>query len=289
MAKVRLSLTFYGARAEKHRVSAARVADVIKNLNEDLTEACQMTRRRSIGAPVECYLYLVGHARASSLSLRLEGESLHSTAIAVASRKYIEGLSDLKKFAGNGFVPPGMSVDMLERVRRNCGPIAEEYEGIRLEIMGVRRPVRVMLDKELRLTLERKISQIAKVAEKPKVHSVQYYDVEGLMYALEDENYDDPNASVTVKVDAGEHSNWVCRVKRSLLPGDLASHWRERVQVRGTAKFSQRKQEMEVEQVKLLGRHGSLTEAVKKFIATNEALWQGEDTTAYMDEIRERR
>jgi hypothetical protein len=121
--------------------------------------------------------------------------------------------------------------------------------------------------------------------EIPIIHG---HTITGVMYGLEDQNYDDPAANVMIEVDPGIGRRWTCYVPREIIPTDLAEHWTERVSVHGTATFRPRKPEMTVDKLQLLGLELDIDEAVDRFIKTNQEVWQGENTDRYMDFIRER-
>lgn len=289
MARVRFALTFYGGKAEEHKVSAARLAEVIRDVSEDLKEAYQAIVQSKGMAPGQFELYVVARPKATSFSLRLETETANERLVGTVSRDYIDSLAELREeLGGNGRLPGGLTLGMLERAKRYCGPIDGEYEGIKLAVVGPKKSHCVVFDKDLRIAIERKSSILHKVAER-ELRIIEHYEVEGVMYGLEDEAYEDPTASVIVKIDTGEHSNWLCRIKRSLLPDDLSAHWKERVRILGTARITQRKREIEASQITPLGQLDGVISAAQRFIKENESLWQGQDLVAYMDRVRERR
>lgn len=284
MARVRLTVTFFGSRADRHRISALTLSEVVRDLVQDISDVCQSAAQQRRIDPVECRLYTVGQPKASTVTLEFEVESTNGRLIGAASRSYVRGLDQIRQQPGSKRLPANLTLPILERTRRHCGPVDGEYEGIKISVVGPRKLTTAYLDKDLKASLEKQISSVRQAVEKT-ARAVEHYQVEGLLYAIEDEKYDDPNASVTVKIDTGEHENWICRITREVLPDDLSLHWKKRVRITGTVR-QPRRREIEASKITFLGRPKDLMAAVDRFIEENEALWQGEDLTVYMDEIR---
>jgi len=144
--------------------------------------------------------------------------------------------------------------------------------------------IAIIFDQKLKLATERKLVALSS----PSTSVIHGYSLYGVLYGLENQNYDDPSARVTVEVDPGDGTRWMCSVDKELLPSPLEAVWTKRVAVHGTATFRQRKPLMDVERIEILGDKPDIDVALENFIAVNQATWEGEDLTDYMNLVRER-
>ena len=140
-------------------------------------------------------------------------------------------------------------------------------------------------DYKLRAVAQRKLAELPTLGGATTIYG---HTVTGIMYGLEDQNYSDPLASITVEVDPGAGKRWMCRIPKEKIPDDLADHWKERVMVHGIATFKPRKPEIEVDDIRFLGPALDPDEALEHFIKVNQGVWQGVGVNEYLDYVRER-
>src|SRR5436305_383228 len=113
MQQLRFALTFSGGKAERHRVSARRIAEVIQGISDDILDVCRIISHDDIEIDwnviaQSCRLYIVGSPRPSSLSLSFETDPADIKWPVEAGRIYVSGLYQLP-IEDNGDLPPGIN------------------------------------------------------------------------------------------------------------------------------------------------------------------------------------
>jgi hypothetical protein len=289
MDQLKFALTFKGGKAEKHRVSARRLAEIMQSISDDILDVCRIISHDDLNIDWNeiargCRLYVVGNPQPSSLSLSFETEPVGTKWPVEAGRIFASSLYQLP-IEDNGDIPLGINRRILEHAKEYCSPANGEYETMMLTIQANGRPeMSLIFDQKLKVAVEKKLIEIAS----PNPNIIHGYEIQGILYGLEDQDYDDPLATVTVEVDPGDGTRWMCHIKRDLVPKDIADHWTERVLVSGTAKLKKRKPEMEVEGIELLGKKPDIEDALEKFISASAGVWEGEHLSSYMNRVRER-
>lgn len=286
MGELRFTLTFFGGKAEEHRVPAHKLGSILHLLEDDIKNVCHVVSSGDPNVDVReimrgCKLYVVGTPKESSLEIPIATPESQTKWPEAAGRAFVSALRELP--SANGELPRGINRSILEHILDYTKD--REYDGFHVTIESNGEPESsATIDSALAFVASQKLAELAPFG--PAV--MHGHSVTGVMYGLEDQDYDDPRSSVTVEVDSGDGKKWMCHIPKEMIPPDLGEHWRERVVVSGVATFKPRKPEMDVEQIRLLGPQSPVDEMLDRFIRTNQPLWKGEDTAAYMDRVRER-
>lgn len=286
MGELKFKLTFFGGMAEQHRVPAHKLGGILRNIESDITNVCRLISTDDPNVDlseilVGCKLYVVGTPRESSLEIPIATNESQSQWAEKAGRVYVSAIKALPE--SNGELPHGINRSILEHLVEYTQ--GRDYDGFHVTIESNGEPEStVTIDSGLSFVASQKLAELKKFP--PSV--IHSHSITGVMYGLVDQDYDDPLSSVTVEVDTEDGKRWVCRIPKEKIPKDLSEHWDERVTVRGVATFRPRKPEMEVEEIKFLGPEDDLDDAIDRFIRSNQEVWQGEDTTAFLDYVRER-
>ena len=286
MGELRFKLTFFGGKAEEHRVPAHKLGSILRNLEHDITNVCHLISSDDPNVDVSeiiigCKLYVVGTPKASSVEIPIATTESSTDWPQMAGRAYVSAIRELPE--SDGELPRGMNRSILEHLVEYTRD--REYDGFHLTIESNGEPEStVTIDSGLSFVALQKLAALTKFP--PSV--IHSHSITGVMYGLVDQDYDDPLSSVTVEVDTEDGKRWVCGIPKEKIPKDLSEHWDERVTVSGVATFRPRKPEMEVEEIKFLGPEDDLDDAIDQFIRSNQEVWQGEDTTVFLDYVRER-
>lgn len=291
MGELRFTLKFFGGKADEHRVSANRLADILRSIGSDIQNVCHIIAADDVNTDVSeiargCKLYVVGTPKESSLEIPIATEQTESKWPVLAGRTYVSALKELPSDDDGDNLPKGINRSILEHVLSYSHDA--EYDGLHLTVLGNGNGEpedTITFDYKLRAVAQRKLADLPTLGGPSMIYG---HSVTGVMYGLEDQNYDDPRSSVTVEVDSGDGKKWMCHIPKEIMPLDLGEHWKERVVVQGVATFRPRKPEMAVESIRLLGPLSPVDEILDRFIRTNQRLWRGEDTGAYMNRVRER-
>jgi hypothetical protein len=293
MHKLRFALTFKGGKADKHRLPVYIVAEIIRYLNDDLLGVCQeLAANDSKVSPEtlkrECALWVVGFPKKSSATFDFETDPLSTEWPIIAAETYISAIKHLPAMT-NAELPRGFTEIMLQHAKLFADPPSGEYVTMRLSIPENGKPRQAVdFDDRIRIAAEKGLRELSKIQPVIYGHSIQ-----GIMYGLEDQNYSDPKARVSIEVDTGDGLRWVCSLGRNQVPNHLADKWKikdrwtKHVAVKGIARFKPKKPEMEVEQIEILPERllpSELFDKVKK----NTNLWKDETTSAFLDRVRER-
>ena len=290
MAQLRFTLSFHGGKANQHRVSADTLARIFHGLSDDIENVCRVISSKDVNIDIQeiirsCKLYIVGQPQESSLAIPVATEESESKWAEIAGRTYAANLSQLPMDDLDEDLPEGLTRSVLENAKRYSDPPYGEYETMKLTIEANGQPeINVVFDQSLKLAAERRIVALSA----PQASIIYGYSVMGMLYSLQDQNYDNPTAEVDVEVDPGDGTHWLCHVERSQLPEDIDEIWKKRVVVYGKATFRLRKHIMDVERIEILGDKPDFEQALDNFIALNEEMWKGEDLTSYMNLVRER-
>lgn len=290
MAQLRFTLSFHGGKADEHRVSADTLARIFRGLTDDIENVCRVISSEDVNFDIQdilrsCRLYVVAEPKQSSLAVAVATEESETEWPEMAGRVYASSLRQLPLDDSDEDLPKGLTRSVLEHAKEYSTPPHGEYETMRLTIHQNGKPeIAVVFDRALKVATERRL--VALTGPKPSV--IYGYSVMGVLYALQDQHYDNPSAEVDVEVNPGDGTHWLCHVKRSDLPADIDEIWKKRVVVHGKATFRMRKHIMDVERIEILGDKPDFEQALENFLAVNEETWQGEDLTAYMNLVRER-
>lgn len=290
MAQLRFTLSFHGGKAKEHRVSADTLAGIFRGLSDDIENVCRVISAEDVNIDIQeiirsCKLYIVGQPIEGSLAIPLATEVSQTPWPEKAGRVFTTSLSQLPFEDLDDELPEGLTRSILEHARDYSDPPYGEYEEMKLTIEANGKPeVSVTFDRKLKIATEKRLVALSS----PSASIIYGYSVYGVLYGLEDQNYDDPSARVTVEVDSGDGMRWMCTVDKELLPDKLEDIFTKRVIVHGTATFRQRKPKMDVERIEILGEKPDFEKALENFIALNEETWKGENLTSYMNLVRER-
>lgn len=284
MGEVRFTLIFFGGKADDHRVPAHKLGGVLRGLESDLRDVCRVVSSDDPNIDLSeiingCKLYVVGTPKESSLQIPVATPQSDTKWPEVAASTYLTALRELPE--SNGTLPRGINRKILEHLVDYTRD--SEYTGFRVTLENASSES-VTIDANLAIVASRKLAEMSAVG--PSV--IYGHSVTGVMYGLEDQDYDDPGSTVTVEVDSGDGKKWMCRIPKEIVPADLSEHWKERVVVQGRATFRPRKPEIEVERLQLLGPQSPVDEMLERFIRTNRPLFEGQDVATYLDQVRER-
>jgi hypothetical protein len=286
MGELKFKLTFFGGIAERHRVPAHKLGGILRSLEDDIKNVCHVISSDDPNVDLAeilsgCKLYVVGTPKESSLEIPIATVESQTNWPEIAGRAYVSAIRELPE--SNGELPRGINRSILEHLVDYARE--REYDGFHVTIESNGHPEsRATIDSSLAFVATQKLAELTRFAP-AKIYG---HSVTGVMYSLEDQDYSDPASTITVEVDSGDGKRWVCRIPKEKIPAYLADHWKERVVVRGVATLRKRKPEMDVEDIRFLGPESHIDEVLNRFIRTNQALWQGEDTVAYMNRVRER-
>lgn len=291
MAKLQFDLTFYGGKADNHRVSASKVAELINGLSDDILEVCRIIAHEDIEIDFneimrDCKLYIVGTPQPSTVTIRFETAESQTDWPAIAGHTLVESLQILQREQNGEHLPRGITKSVLDHVRSYCQAPNGEFEGITLTIpQNGQSEEQIDFNAELKAVVEQRLALL----EKSSTQRIEGYTIDGILYGMEDEDYDNPKAKVDVKVDTGDGAHWVCHIKRAFLPYDLAEHWKQRVIVEGTAILKKRRRpEMEVADITFLGLAPQLEELLPRHEKIQHNVWEDVDLDEYMNHVRER-
>lgn len=287
MGELRFTLTFFGGDAEAHRVPADNLTSVLRNLEDDIQNVCHVITSDDPNVDLSeilngCKLYVVGTPKESSLEIPLATSDSATSWPEKAARTYVAALTELRE--ANGELPRGINRSILKNIAEYI-PRNNQYDGFRVTIQSNGEPEETaVVDASLAFVASQKIAELAKFPPS-RIYS---HSIDGVMYSLTDQNYDDPQSSVTVEVDTGDGKRWLCHIPRETIPKDLSEHWTERVHVHGEATFRPRKPEMIVDKIDFVGVEDDIDKAIDRFIKSNQEVWRGEDTATFLDYVRER-
>jgi len=287
MGELRFTLTFFGGMAKEHRVPAHKLGGILRYLEDDIKNVCHVISSDDPNADLKeilngCKLYVVGTPKESSLEIPIATIPSETKWPEMAGRTYVSAIRELPQ--SDGELPRGINRSILEHLVQYISP-EREYDGFHVTLESNGEPeLTVTIDSELSFVASQKLAELTKFP--PSV--IFSHSITGVMYGLVDQDYEDPRSSVIVEVDTEDGKKWMCSIPKETIPKDLSEHWTERVVVRGVANFRPRKPEMDVEDIKFLGPEGDLDEAIDRFIRSNQEVWQGEDTAAFLDYVRER-
>lgn len=286
MGELSFTLTFFGGKAERHRVPAHKLGSILRNLEDDIKNVCHIVSTEDPNVDLQdiiqgCKLYVVGTPKASSLAIPIASEKSESAWPELAVHAYVDALKELP--SSNGELPKGLNRTILEHVLDYSQD--SEYDGFHLSITENGQPEsKITFDAALGFVASQKLAELSPFGPS----TIYGHSVTGVMYGLEDQNYDDPRSSVTVEVDSGDGKRWMCHIPKDMIPDDLGEHWKERVVVHGKATLRKRKPEMDVDKITFLGPESDIDDIVDSFIRTNQKVWQGENLDAFMSYVRER-
>lgn len=294
MAQLKFTLSFHGGKAERHRVSADTLARVFKGIGDDIENVCRVISSEDVNIDLNeilrsCKLYVVASPKPGSLELRIATEESNTMWPETAGRVLVSALRELPIDALDEDVdedlPKGLTRSVLEHAKEYSAPFNGEYERMKITIEANGQPeIDVEFDQKLKIAAERKL--VALSTPSPSV--IHGYSVMGILYGLESQNYEDPTARVTVEIDPGDGTRWMCTVDPKLLPDNLEKFFTKRVVAHGTATFRPRKPKMDIERLEFLGDKLDIETAIDNFIAINQGGWEGQDLTEYMNLVRER-
>src|SRR5688500_8370274 len=132
MAGLRFNLTFFGGKADEHRVLANTLADLLKSMGDDLVNVCRLISTEDLNIDVreleqQCRLYVIGQPKPSTLTLTIAAPEAQTEWVSKAGDVWLEGLSTL--FLGLGPIPLddrlpiGINRSILEHVIDYATPI----------------------------------------------------------------------------------------------------------------------------------------------------------------------
>jgi len=286
MAQLRFTITFRGGKADKHWVPVELLAKVFDGISSDLENVYKVVSADDVDVSIEqirhdSKLYLAAEPKASSQTLSFVSEPADNETIEKVGHYWVKGLRIVG--AGVSELPPGITTSVLRNAKLYASPPNGEYEEMELSIQeedGSTDSVR--FDDRLRVEVE---SQLLRLTKPPDTE-ILGYEVDGIMHALDDQDYTNPNARLSIKVSAVD-GDWVCSVERGWLPMDLNEVWKKRVVVTGRAIFRPRKKTLIADKMEILGEPEDLRSAVDNFIKVNQGTWEGQNSDEYMKEIRD--
>lgn len=284
MAQLRFTITFRGGKADKHWVPVEILAKVFDGIKSDLANVYRVVSAEDVNISIEdikhdTKLYLAAEPSPSSQTLSFVSEPTDRDVAEKAAHYWVKGLRIVA--AGGSDLPPGITTSVLRNARLYASPPDGDYDEMELRIDDGEGDG-VKFDTRLKERVELQLAQLA--PQKPA--EILGYEVDGIMHALDDEDYRNPNARVQIKVSAPD-GDWACSVERSWLPMDLNEVWKKRVVVMGRALFRPRKKKLVADKLHILGEPDDLNAAVENFIRVNKEAWEGQDSEEYMKEIRD--
>lgn len=287
MGKLKLVITFHGGKADEHRLSTDVLERVFSAISSDIENVYRVVSHADIEITSEdikrdTKLYLAAKPAGNSFELHFCSDETPSDWIEVAGKKYAGGL----RLVGSGAIdlPQGIGKSVLEHAKLFANPARNEYEYMELVVEQKSEPdIEVVFDDRFGIAVERQLVDLKVVP--PEIHG---YEIEGILHALDDQDYTKPTGSVLVKV-ASHDGDWYCEINKGELPmHDLNDIWKKRIFARGFATFRPRKRTLRVDSFVILPDKPSLLDAVDKFISVNQEMWEGQDPTEYLDAVREK-
>jgi len=283
-------ITFRGGKADEHRMSTDTLARVFQAISSDIENVYRVVSYADVDITSEeikkdSQLYLSAEPAASSFQLHFISEPTNNEWIELSGRNYGKGLKLIGSGAlDSGELPIGIGSSILQHAKAFSNPPKGEYETMELSItQDSEPPIEVMFDEAFGIAIEKQIVELK--AAPPEIHG---YEIEGILHALDDQDYLKPVGPVQIKVEAYD-GDWYCEVDKTKLPmSDLDEMWKKRVFLRGLATFRPRKRTLRADTFEILPDKPSLLDAVDKFIEINEKMWEGQDPTEYLESIRER-
>jgi hypothetical protein len=288
MGQLKLSITFRGGQADKHRISADTLSKICNGLSSDIENVFRLVSTADIDITTEdikkeSKLYLAADPQKSSLHLQFVSDENSSEWIEVAGKHWGQGL----RIIGSGRVygetlPHGINKSVLRHAKAYSFPPDNEYEEMVVEISPNGDPgVRVVFDNRFGVEIEKQLTELATPPTE-----IYGYEVEGILHALDDQDYENPTANIFAKVKSIE-GDWYCTIRRNNLPEDINEVWKKRVIVVGRATFRPRSKKLVVDKMEILPDRPSLLDAVKRFQEVNQEAWKDVDPTEYLNDVRE--
>ncbi len=287
MGKLKLVITFHGGKADEHRLSTDVLARVFNAISSDIENVYRVVSHADVEITSEdvkrdTKLYLAANPAGNSFELRFCSDETPNEWIEVAGKRYGNGL----QLVGGGAqdLPPGIGKSVLEHARQFANPATNEYEYMELVVEQQSEPdIEVVFNEKFGVAVEQQLIDLKVVP--PEIHG---YEVEGILHAIDDQDYTKPTGSVLVKVESHD-GDWYCEInKAELAVYNLNDIWKKRIFAKGFATFRPRKRTLRVDSFTILPDRPTLVDAVDKFIQVNKEMWEGVDPTEYLDSIRER-
>jgi hypothetical protein len=294
MKELRFNLTFYGGKAdEEHRVPANRLAHVLKSMGDDLVSVCNLISAKDPNIDIHqieraCKLYVVAAPLPSTFTLPIAA-SEGTPWVERAGEAWISGLSQLPVFGEvlpDSNLPVGINRAVLEHAVDYSTPFQGEYEGIKLTVPGNGRPdTGIVFNERLKTAAARRLAALPK--ESPI--TIEGHTIQGILYGIKDENYNDPTSEIRVEVDVGEGTRWICQIRKDLIPGGIERYWEKRVVLVGLATFRSRSHILDVRRLTVLETKSDIDDVIERFIKVGAPAWKrGPKLGAYMKQVRER-
>lgn len=292
MANLQFNLTFFGGKADEHRVLADRLAVLLRNIGDDLVEVCRLISTEDLNVDFreiekECKLYVVAEPTPSTFTVKVRASEAKTEWVHMAGDVWAEGLSSLFVIPGddNG-LPRGINRSILEHVVDYASPMTGEYEGIKVTVAANGHPERsVLFDERLKRAAQRRIANLVPDTP-PTIHG---HTIQGILYGVEDQNYENPESDISVEVDTGDGTRWTCQIKKSLVSDDISRYWEKRVLLVGHATFRKRRPLLQVEHFEILGDIPDIEDAINRFIEVGAPAWKkGQRMSTYMKDVRGR-
>jgi hypothetical protein len=291
MGQLKLTITFHGGKAEQHRMSATTLAKVFQAISDDIQNVYRVVSHADVNVTLdeikrESKLYLSAEPAAGSFKLHFISEETPNEWVEISGKEYGRGL----RMIGSGhleseILPLGITKSVLQNAKVFANPRNNEYERMELTIpQAADADIDVVFDKRFSVAIEK---QLIEIETRPaEIHG---YEIEGILHALDDQDYTKPTGRILVKV-ASHDGDWVCSIEKQELPMDINEYWGKRVFMRGFATFRPRKRTLivEPESFEILPGKPNLVTAAKRFIEINEKMWEGQDPTEYLDSVREK-
>lgn len=288
MGQLKLSITFRGGKADKHRISANTLSKICEGLSSDIENVYRVVSAKDVDITIEdikqeSKLYLSAEPEKSSLKLHFVSDSTEREWVEVAGKKWGQGL----KIVGSGrfqgeTLPIGITKSVLQHAKTYSFPPDNEYEEMEVAITPENEPtLKVIFDGKFGVAIEKQLTELS-----TPITEILGYEVEGILHALDDQDYENPSANIFLRVDSSE-GDWFCTISRDRLPEDINEVWKKRVTIIGRAIFRPRKRSIIVDKMEILPDKPSLKDAVKRFIEVNSETWEGQDPTEYLNRVRE--
>ena len=295
MAGQHFNLTFFGGKADEHRVLANRLAELLEKMGDDLVEVCRLISVEDVNIDLrelqdECKLYVIGEPKPSTFTITIGASEATTDWVSMAGDVWVESLSGLYSIPGDaaedGHLPKGINRSILEHVVDYSTPLIGEYDGIKITVAANGRPEQtIIFDERLKRAAQKKLANL--VPDVPA--TIHGHSIQGILYAVADQNYENPQSVIVVEVDIGDGTRWTCRIKKSLVPGDIEEFWEKRVVLTGLATFRKRRPLLEADSFKILGNKPDIESAIKRFIDIAAPAWKrGPKLSTYMKNVRER-
>jgi hypothetical protein len=290
MGQLKFSITFRGGKADKHWVSVDTLARVFQAISSDIANVYRVVANEDLDVTFDeikhdSKLYLSAEPKAGSQILHFVSEPSESNWIEVAGKKWGQGLRIVASGAFDGdTLPKGITTSVLNHAKLYSSPSNDDYEEMQVTIPQADEPdIELVFNDKFAVAVEK---QLIELATQPT--EIQGYEIEGILHALDDQDYDNPSAKVLLRIDTNE-GDWICSISRNLLPMDNINEiWRKRVLVIGRALFRPRKRTLMVQTLEILPDKPDLITAMNRFIEINSKTWEGQNPTEYLNNIREK-